>query len=189
MPPTVPLAIRLLPALALAACSSAPPSDDRPDAGRPGGRADAGPAAPDAGSSADCLMAASYPGTLFEARAFEGNPNNPQARFLALNGNLEAGALPDRLIVVKFHGLAPVGYPTGTFTIPADGWSVAICANFDPDSFRTCAETFEARSGTLRITQTSGRLVGAVESASFPDETDPSCPTAVLSTSFDLPID
>lgn len=145
---------------------------------------------PDAGGEVDaavasCLVNDSYPGDLYEARAFEGNPQNDDLRFLALNANLEPGALPDRLVAAKFYRLDPVGYQTGTFSIPAPGWSISLCADFDPGSFRLCARTIEADSGTLVIDQVDGRLAGSLADVVFTDDADPSCRSTIVSLTFD----
>lgn len=154
-------------------------SDDGDDADS-GGEIDA--------AVASCPVGDSYPGDLYEATAFEGNPQNDELRFLALNANLEPGALPDRLVAARFYRLDPVGYQTGTFAIPAPGWSISLCADFDPASFRQCARSIEADSGTLVIDQVDGRLAGSLADVVFTDDADPSCRSTIASLAFDQEI-
>lgn len=177
--PSHPMFLPVLCALALPLAASC--GDDDSDGGADASvDPDSGPPEPDAETDlATCPSAdPSYPGALSNVSAGD----DGDGVFVAgdLNGD------PDRLTIVAYHQL---GVETGTFELPYDLWGVDICRDFEPGAGCTGGNGLVPISGTLEITQVSGRITGQLTDAAFVDDRDDaSCATEVAVTAFDEPL-
>ncbi len=127
----------------------------------------------------------SYPGTLTNAAAFEGNSNTPAVHFLSLLGDLNGDPQPDRLSIAAFYS---VGVETGVFENGNGPWVVKVVRDAS-DGFPSSQGDLLLQSGTLSIDSVEGSLTGTLTDAVFADEDDPNCTSTIDSVTFDLPIE
>ncbi|MBL4632310.1 MAG: hypothetical protein JKY56_00470 [Kofleriaceae bacterium] len=139
---------------------------------------DARPGLVDAASGVVCAGAlASYPGMLFSPMA------NDDGQTFVFNANLTSDSPADGLQISISESAVD---KLGTFSLPSADWQVALCID---DSDGTCENELKAVSGTLVVTQVSGRFRANLNESIYADDlAAPSCSSALRQASFDVAI-
>ncbi len=136
-----------------------------------------------------CTSAQESYSTLSNSAAQEANVQTQFGHFVALRGELNDDAKPDKLLVIGFYhqniGTGTFDYSSGT-----SPWIVELVMDVQTNALPHDAGELVLLSGTLEIDSMEGNFTGSLSNAVFVDDRDnPTCQVFVSNLAFDQPID